>query len=413
MSDRLWEDGKTSVFRPSYSATSLFCAGSLIPSMTAADSAGWEAAEGTVFHELIAEWQTTARPDYLLGTRRSIQNGDQVFEIEITEEMFLNAEECLRRYADTPGDRYVETRVDISSVTPIPGQSGTCDLAFCTPGHLDITDWKYGKGVQVFAPHNTQLLLYALGFFTEFDSIYRFETITLRIAQPRLNHFDTWEINRAELLEFAEFARARWAEAWVPHAPRSPGQKQCQWCKIRLTCPALEVARQALVDLCFDVLEEPVTDETQRAVVPKEPHLLVPPAELSTEDLARIYQYRKLMEAWFSDIGDALIARGLAGEDLGCWKVVEGRPGKRHWVDEEKAAAGLLRIGVPEDSLYETKLISPYQTEKLVRAAGVRGPLGKDFINMFTDRSPGRPTLVPTADARVDLVAAVDEAFEP
>jgi len=397
-----------SVFRPSYSATSLFCAGSLLPSIEAADTAGYDAAEGTVFHELIGEWQLRGRPDHLLGTTREVDG----HTVEIVEEMFVHAEECLSRVNDIPGDRYVETRVDLSSITPIPGQGGTCDVAFCEYGVLDITDWKYGKGVQVYAYKNTQLLLYAFGFYQEFNQTYDFETIRLRVAQPRLNHWDLWEIGRDELLEFAGWARERWALAWEPGAPRSPSPKACMWCKVRLTCPALEVARQALVDLSFEGLDE-VDDDTQRAVQPAN-QVLPPPAELTIGQLAEIYRYRRMMETWFAEIGEELIRRGQSGDDLGgLWKVVVGRPGNRRWVNEDEAVDAFHRIGVEDDELYELKFRSPAQIEKVVRAAGVRDPkLAKRYVTMFTDRAPGKPALVPIGDARADLQAIVGDVFD-
>lgn len=409
--DRLWEDGQTaSVFRPSYSATSLFCAGSLIPSMSAVDTAGYDAAVGTVFHELIAHWQLNGRPDDWLGDKRTIINGEQAFVVEVDDEMFTCAEECLSRFSDFPGDRYVETRVDISDLTPLSGQGGTCDLAFCEMGVLDITDWKYGKGVQVFAARNTQLLCYAWGFFQEFDKIYGFHTIRLRIAQPRLNHWDLWEISRDELLAFADWARERWALAWKPNADRTPGPKQCQWCKVRLPCAALEAVRQAMADDTFEVLD--VSHETQKALVVADPKLK-PPVSLSTDQLARIYTYRKIMEAWFQDIHEELISRGFQGDDLGgLWKVANGRPGNRKWVDEEVTAEALCKVGVDDELIYQRRLVSPAQAEKLVRAAGVKGKLGPQYINLFTDRAPGRPTLVPIGDNRGNVASIVDDSFE-
>jgi len=369
--------------------------------MTADDKAGYEAAEGTVFHELISEWQLRGRPDHWMGQTREIDG----HTVEIVEEMYVHAEECLSRVHGIPGDRYVETRVDLSSITPIPGQGGTCDLALCQQGVLDITDWKYGKGVQVFAHKNTQLMLYALGFYVEFNQIYDFQTIRMRVAQPRLNHWDLYEVTPDELLEFSEWARERWALAWLPDSPRSPSPKACQWCKIRLTCPALEVARQALVDLSFEALDV----DPQQPVEPVDPQI-TPPAELSTVQLAAIYRYRKLMESWFADIGDELIARGLSGEDLGgWWKVVEGRPGNRRWIDEDAAVRAFNKLGVDP---YEQKIRSPAQIEKLVRAAGVRNPVATQYVNLFTDRTPGKPALVPIGDARADLQAAVEDSFD-
>lgn len=418
--DILWEDGG-SVFRPSYSATSLFCAGALIPSMDAEDTAGFDAAVGTVFHELMAEWQVSGKcPDHWLGEVRQIvknrkDGSREIFEVEIDEDMFTFGEECLRRTKDIPGDRYVETRVDISSLTPIPKQGGTCDLACCEIGVLDITDWKYGRGVQVYAFKNTQLLLYAWGFFCEFDCIYGFQTIRLRIAQPRLGHWDVWEITRQDLLDFAEWAKNRWALAWSANADRSPSPKACQWCKVQLRCAAFEYLRQNIADESFPILDEiTVSHETQKAVVAfaSKPPALEPPVNMSTMQLARIFTYRKVMDRFFKEIGEELVARGFQGDDLGgLWKVAEGRS-RRQWRDEEQAAEGLAKVGVDDDAIYERKLVSPNQAEPLLRAAGVRGKLMKAYLNTLIERPPGKPTLVPIGDNRAEVASIVDDSFE-
>lgn len=421
MSEDVLLEGGRVFFRPSYSATWINCAGSLLPSIEAKDTAGYEAAEGTVFHELIAEWQQNGRPDFWLGQTRTVTNqhkdGTQdIFEVVVGEEMFVNAEECLRRVADYEGDRFVETRVDISSITPIPGQSGTCDLAVCQVGILDVTDWKYGKGIKVFAFQNTQLLLYVIGFFEEFDRTYGFQTIRIRIAQPRLDHWDLWEITRSDLVAFKEFVRGRAALAWTPGAPRTPSPKACQWCKVRVDCVAREAALQALADDSFSILE-PLTmsQQAQQALVVSEPvdYRLSDPVGLPTSRLAWIYTFRKDFEIWFREIGEELIRRGFNGDHLGgLWKVARGRPGHRHWVDEGAAAAALMKLGLTEDEIYERRLISPNEAEKRLRTVGVRGKLGKGYVNLHTDRAIGRPTLVPIGDNRSNVAEIVDDSFE-
>src|SRR5712671_3752588 len=102
--DALWEDGG-SIFRPSYSATWLNCLGSLHPSRFARDNAGEDAAIGTVFHWLMAEWQTNGRPDHWLGQIFPVEKEDrsEVFNVECDEEMFHYGQECLDYYADLPG----------------------------------------------------------------------------------------------------------------------------------------------------------------------------------------------------------------------------------------------------------------------------------------------------------------------
>jgi hypothetical protein len=73
-----------SVFSPSSSKMWLTCSGSLIPNVLSHDSAGEEAAEGTVAHSVAERWLTSGeRPEHLIGTVETVDGWD----IEITEEM--------------------------------------------------------------------------------------------------------------------------------------------------------------------------------------------------------------------------------------------------------------------------------------------------------------------------------------
>lgn len=405
--DTLFEDG-VSLFRPSYSPTWANCLGSLLPSLKMPDYGGIDAARGTVFHELMAEWQLNGRPDYRLGEIARITNerGD-VFEIEIDEDMFVFGEECLAYVSPIPGDRFVETRVDISSLTPIPRQGGTCDLACCEFHILDITDWKYGIGVQVFAFKNTQCLCYAWGFFEEFDWIYDFRIIRMRIAQPRLGHWDVWEITREELIEWAAWLKERAYGAWKRNADRTPSPKACQWCKVQTDCAALEATRQSLADLSFDDLDKPITDKTMRELTVSEGIAIEPAAQLTTEQLCRIYNYRKLMERWFKDVGETLVARGVQGEELRGWKIVEGRS-RRQYIDENEAADKLSLVGLSDDEIWVKKIISPNQLKPVLRGIGIRGKAQDEFVKTLVYKPPGKLTLAPDGDNRAEVSSVVD-----
>lgn len=423
--DRLNEEPTGVVFRPSYSPTWLNCPGSLRPSINAPDNAGEDAAIGTVFHSLLAEWQLSGRPDYRLGTTELITRDDgTVYEVVINEDMFTYGQDCLDYVRDIFGDRYIEVKVDISDLTPIPGQTGTGDLAICDDGVLDITDWKYGLGVQVFAENNTQLLCYAYGLFKRFDADYDFQTIRMRIAQPRLHHFECWEITREELIEWADYARERARLAWQENAERHPSPKACQWCKVRTNCAAMELAREALADQTFYVLDDPVMGGDVVALMPRpiesvedvendimeggRPAQMLPnPMELTTEDLSRIYGWRRLMESWFKDIGEELTTRATNGEEVPGWKLVEGRS-RRRWRDEDTAAEKLAVL-VPSDELFVTKLKSPNQIEPLLRAQGIRGKLMRNYLGTLVEKPQGRPTLAPDGDNR--LAIPTDDVF--
>ena len=402
--DRLWEEPAQVKFRPSYSTTTLFCPGSLLPSLATPDSSGWAAAEGTLFHRVIAEWQLSGeRPVWLAGQPFIIDG----HAVTVDEEMFVHAEACLERYADIPGQPQIEVKVDISSLTPIPGQSGTADRVHVYPGTVEIIDWKYGKGVQVFANWNTQLLCYAMGVVDKFGDEYAIERIRIHIAQPRLGHFDVWEISRDELELWAFWARAQWVTAWQPQAPRTPSGKACQWCRVRIDCPARQVMLERLVE---DTFEEVVTSDQQQVALSQLSLAELPPAiALSTERLAWIYRYRRTFEIWFREIGEELIRRGQEGEDVSPWKIVEGRRGNRFWVDEAQAAASISRLGVDP---HPDTLATPAEIERRLAQIGVKGQIAKQFIALYTDRAPGKLTLVPDQDNRQALSAVVEETFQ-
>lgn len=204
------EKGGHSVFAPSAAHRWMQCPASLRASLlakvasvdedgTPLGGSSFFSVEGTAAHHLAEVWLNGGVcPDHLRG---------QTFErdgIEVTfdDEMFVEVE----RYVDWCNDlgnglRLVETKVFFGDLFPIPNQGGTCDFLHYLrrTATLTITDLKYGKGVRVFAEHNQQGLLYAIGAVNHLKNRYGpanvpLEKIVIRIAQPRLDHFDTWEI---------------------------------------------------------------------------------------------------------------------------------------------------------------------------------------------------------------------------
>src|ERR1700749_3710887 len=65
------------------------------------------------------------------------------------------------------------------------------------------------------------------GFGTLDAALYSPNNETLHIVQPRLNHYDTWEINYRQLVEFGEYVYLKAQEAMHPNAPRIPSERAC------------------------------------------------------------------------------------------------------------------------------------------------------------------------------------------
>ena len=411
------KNGEHSIFSASGSAMSLGCSGSLIPNILAEDQSGIEAAEGTVAHMVGETWlRANKKPRHLLNTTQIVKAKPQPFEILITHEMF----DQVQRYVDwcwsLEGTHYVEQRVDYSQITPISHQGGTLDHAACWYQHLVITDLKYGKGVQVFAEQNSQLMLYALGFFYEWDWLYDFQFIKLRVAQPRLDHFDEFDITREELLAFAEFARGRWVLSWQIDAPRTPGEKQCQWCKVKASCAAFATFQDFILAGTVMDLTKPISNDDIAATVEEIDWMVPfrrfkPMAQLDTTQMSVLYQYKGMMDSYWKSLDMELKKRAAKG-DLGpLQKIVEGRS-KRRYKDDDKA----IRYFVEELELPRSEIVSevppsPAQMEKILRKHGYSRPELADTLAPVVFKPPGKPSLVSIADKRPALSEIDDTMY--
>lgn len=349
---------------------------------------------GTVFHEVMETWNKTGvRPDHLVGEVRSAEAGGTKYLITIDKEMLEYAADC-RRWIEplVPHILGVEWRVDFSDLTPVPNQRGTADLVAWKAGTLYIRDWKYGLGVKVFAEENTQLMLYAWGAFGALPPGQKVRRVNVGIAQPRLGHFDEWEVSVGRLRDFAFSVRLGASAAWSADAPRNPSPKACQWCKVRATCGALAEQTQALVTSSFS--DEP-TD----------------PRTLDTAALAKALRWRKTIENWLSDAHEELLRRVEAGEDGHGFKVVQGR-GRRAWRNPAVAERVLRRLGLTEDDVVTRKLLSPNQAEHALKAHGIGGTEQRNLLAVLTHKPEGKPTLVEDKDPRPSLQAPADGVFE-
>lgn len=400
------------IFAPSGSAMWSTCPGSLIPNLLTVDSAGYEAAEGTVAHEVADTWLTAdARPTHLLGQTITIHEPQESFDVEVTWEMLDHVEQYVEWCAILPGEHYTETRVDFSDLTPIPHQSGTADHAACFEHSLTISDLKYGKGVQVWAENNTQLLLYAYGFFKKYDHIYNFETITLRIGQPRLNHFDEVTITREQLLEYAQELGERAHDAWRLDAPRRPSLKGCQWCKIKSGCSALATLFLRILDGDIAGLETFISaedmEDTIMTIEQENDLSAIEIDQLTVAQKAKVYRYRKLIDKFFDDIQVDLQARVERGEYVEGCKLVQGRT-SRDFISEQKVLEHFDFLGVDLAEMYERKLLSPAKAEEVLRKTGYKRKILPILLAPVVRKTEGRPTLALDTDRRKAL-ASVDE----
>lgn len=187
------------------------------------------AAEGTAAHT-VSEWcreQNVSAAKF----KGQILKVDE-YEFKVGKAMITAVDEFCAYVAKLPGIPFYEKRVNYEPWAK--GGFGTLD-----DGRLGdvcyITDLKFGKGIQVFAKDNTQLMLYALGLYHHYRYLFDFDKFVLAVFQPRLKHIDVREIALKDLLIWADYVAEPIAtRALLPDAPMKAGA----WCRF---CPAKQV----------------------------------------------------------------------------------------------------------------------------------------------------------------------------
>lgn len=326
---------------------------------------------------------------------------------QVTAEMAFH----VQRYVDivwSLADRHtllVEQRVDFSEVVDVEGQFGTADAVILAGKELQIHDLKFGRGVKVDAEHNEQLQLYALGALAQYDLIEDFETVRLFIHQPRLHHTSEWALSVTELEAFGERAREAASMAMIttaiaecegvdtlPADSFSPGEKQCRFCKAKARCKALEQHNLNIIAADFVDLTQPI--EPQLAGARKRV------TSIDNTHLGELLGQIDLIEGWCSAIRSKANSELSAGHEVPGYKLVTGKQGNRSWASEEKAEAAFKAMRLKKDEMYNFKLISPAQAEKLLKK---ETPRRWSKIESLIIRPDGKPTLVPASDPRPAL----------
>lgn len=270
------------------------------------------------------------------------------------------------------GEQLYEERVDFSDW--VADGFGTSDAIIMNDTKMSIVDLKYGKGHRVEAQDNPQAILYALGAYAEYKHLYEIETIEIIIVQPRLDHISTWELSIDDLLKRGEWISERAEMTEDPAAQRVPGESQCQWCKAKATCGALQKATHDLIATDFNNLDKMSNPDT-----------------LTDEELRAAMDAKKLIVSWLDAVESTVTQRLAAGEPFDGYKMVAGRS-SRNWNDELQAATVLeSALGV---KAWERKLQSPAKAEKLLG----KSKLG--LIESLISSKDGRPTLARESDPR-------------
>ena len=345
------------------------------------DEATTFAAEGTAAHAL-CEWKVRKAlkmragrrptPDYWTDEMEEFTDDYRDFIMDLVGQAKLTCKDPVT---------LIEQHLDFSCY--VPDGFGTGDFLLVADRELNVVDFKYGRGVAVYADHNPQMMLYALGALNLFDCLYDIEQVTMTIFQPRLSSISTWTISAEELYKWAEEVLRPKAELAAKGEGEFISGSWCRFCKARNICRARAESFLELAKMEFQ-----------------------PPALLSDEEVAEVMEKADELSKWASDVMAYAQAEAIEnGKHWNGYKLVEGRSTRR-FIDEKKVEEAAKGAGYTD--IYNKSLITLTAFEKL---------MGKDtfkeVLGSFVTKPAGKLTLVPVSDKRPEVtVNTVNDEFQ-
>lgn len=338
---------------------------------------------GTAAHELASTALTTHRT--AAEARDGLIQHHGATRADYPDDMVAFVQEYVDYCNALPGSQtYVEKRVSFDQW--VPGGFGTADHTKIDGEVAYVTDLKYGLGVPVNAVWNPQLMIYALGVLQDIDLFGEVQHLVLTIHQPRLESVTTFEIDRDELVAWAEDELApAAARAMAPDAPRIPGTKQCQFCKARAICPELFTAANADPESYLPGVDPRAPSES---VVRSKIDAMTP------DQVAQALDRVDLVAMWVSGIrkyGRARLTADAAA--IPGWRLDPGNR-QRAW-DDEDAVRLKLKRALGSAVAAPPKLISVAQAEKLL-------PAGHKILAQHVTVKRGEPRLVRSDTTEID-----------
>lgn len=314
-----------------------------------------------------------------------IDYNNAVSKLEVDSDMELHTDnyrdyviETINSYNDI--NLEIEMKVDLSEY--VPESFGTSDIVLINSEHLEIIDFKYGKGVKVDADDNYQLMLYALGVLDNFSFLYEPKAVKMTIYQPRLDNISSFEMSAKDLYVWGEVVKEKAHKAFNEGGVCEVGD----WCSSGF-CKARPICRKYVDDIF--VIEKFDFKDVNK---------------LNNDDIAEILSKVDKLTKYAKLIKTYAIKKLLEGEEIKGFKVVAGKSNRTFNADDDTIANALCK-GFGEildeddnltiDDFYEKKLLSITELEKKYGAKNIEIVLKNHIV-----KPVGAPTLAKSTDKR-------------
>ena len=113
---------------------------------------------------------------------------------------------------------------------------GTVDVVIIKGDHVDLVDYKFGRGEIDDSDINIQGQAYLLGVMDKFPKL---QTATVHFVIPRRDEILTYYYKREDMEDIRLQITLIVEEAEAENAEAIPNSEGCRYCKHKLSCPAL------------------------------------------------------------------------------------------------------------------------------------------------------------------------------
>lgn len=359
------------------------CKASVLKCRGLPNTAGLDAAHGTVFHEFAALCLELGVDPYgFVGAKLAVEgHGVLTFDDEMASNM-IGGLDVLRGLEGPGCIMIVEQAVSLDEWVG-PGEIGTTDCVVIDfeNGRVTALDWKYGAGVPVHPEMNDQGMLYVLGAWSsfirpmwedylsaaadregaDFDPDMPWEDsieVQIMIEQPRAKGGGgTWTTTMGTILREGARIRKDADETLLPGAEFSPGEKQCKFCPAAKfnTCEARAAFLLGLAGQDFDQIEQSFENGDDMEF----------PKAISPEARSQVLIHKQMIEQYLAQLHREAYHDAERGRPTPGLKLVEGRHPARAWVDAAKAEA-VLKGRLGDDAYAPREILSPAAAEKVV-----------------------------------------------
>ena len=367
---------------PSASARWIKCTMSVPLNEQYPDTTSEFAEEGTTAHE-VAEYEveklfgitrTEEAPEPLDEdmARHAVDYANYIHELTTSADDTILVEQKVKLFAT----------IDQTALSTLCFGTADCLLLTDEDTTLHVVDYKYGKGVEVSAVMNPQLMLYAIMALSTIGKARQVtvENIHLHIYQPRIGNISTWSLTKRELMDFYIDAVAVAIQSILNEDYYMQAGDHCRWCKHRPSCKMYKLTY-------FDTVLAEMRMESN---------------SLTKTEIGEVLKVKDDLVKWLTDLQDKVTNDILAGEVYDGFRVVEGRS-IRQIIDKEGATLYLRSQGYKEQEIFK-----PLELQNITALTKLMGKKAFDTeMAKFINKPQGKPTLVPADDKRPDFV---DEA---